>query len=148
MCWTRCIVTLSLGLGLATACGGPKVLVPPRLDLAPFQQVGLVTFTVENAEGSLGEFATQRFIDQIFDAQRGVEVLELGDAEQLMRELGTNQLDAAAMRRIAPPQGASPATCAFSPRRSKASAASVCHVFSAAGFEAGSPSRARSNPQI
>lgn len=101
----RAIGIASVWIGLGTACGGAKVLVPPRLDLAPYQRVGLVTFTVENAEGTLGEFATTRFTTQIFQAQRGVEVLELGDEERLLRELGTDQLDAAAMRAIGDEHG-------------------------------------------
>lgn len=105
MRWTRGIGIATLCIGLGSACGGARVLVPPRLDLTPYQRVGLVTFTVENAEGSLGEFATQRFASQIFEAQRGVEVLELGDQERLLRELGTDQLDAAAIRAIGDEHG-------------------------------------------
>ncbi len=105
MAWTRAVVAAVVCIGLGAACGGKRVLVPPRLDLAPFQRVGLVTFTVENAEGSLGEFATQRFTTQIFRAQRGVEVLELGDQERLLRELDVDQLDAAAIRAIGDEHG-------------------------------------------
>ena len=47
---------------VVSACGGGRrsVLVPPRLDLQPYGRLGLVTFTVENAKGSLHEFATER----------------------------------------------------------------------------------------
>ncbi len=69
------------------ACGGSRaparqrVLDPPRLDLKPYGQVGLVLFTVEGAKGSLNELATQRFSEYVLAAQPGVEVLELGAAD-------------------------------------------------------------------
>ncbi len=69
------------------ACGGSRaparqhVLDPPRLDLRPYGQVGLVLFTVEGAKGSLNELATQRFSEYLLAAQPGVEVLELGAAD-------------------------------------------------------------------
>ena len=47
------------------------VLVPPRLDLVPYGRVGLVTFTVENAKGTLHEFATRRFEEAVLQAQTG-----------------------------------------------------------------------------
>ena len=57
----RCgrMLTLVLAL-LAAGCGGAtRVLVPPRVDLRPYGKLGLVTFTVENAKGSLHEYATE-----------------------------------------------------------------------------------------
>src|SRR5256886_11870073 len=51
-----------LVLLVVSGCGGGRrsVLLPPRLDLQPYGRLGLVTFTVENAKGSLHEFATER----------------------------------------------------------------------------------------
>jgi len=71
-------------LALLTAgCAAHRVLVPPRLDLKPYGKLGLVTFTVENAKGSLQQFTTERFAEEVLAAQPGIEVLELGplDAE-------------------------------------------------------------------
>src|SRR2546425_7532326 len=70
---------------LAAACGGNKVLVPPRLDLRPYGKLGLVTFTVENAKGSLRQFATERFAEEMLAAQPGIEVLELGPLDSELR---------------------------------------------------------------
>lgn len=82
---------------LAAGCGGKRILVPPRLDLAPRAPVGLVTFTIENAQGSLHEFATQRFAEHVLDGQPGVELLELGEQPE--------RVDAAAARRLGEEQG-------------------------------------------
>ncbi|MDH5235064.1 MAG: hypothetical protein OEW77_08885 [Gemmatimonadota bacterium] len=82
------------------ACGGsrtPPVLLPPRVDLAPHNRIGLVLFTAEKAKGSLAALATQRFMEQLLRAQPGIEVLELGAI--------AGPIDAAAARRIGAEQG-------------------------------------------
>lgn len=83
------VVVLSL---LLSSCGSSRVLVPPRLDLRPYTRLGLVTFTVENARGSLHQFATEQFAEQVLSAQPGIEVLELGTMDTLLRRVGEKEL--------------------------------------------------------
>jgi hypothetical protein len=73
---------------LSAGCASKRVMVPPRLDLQPYGSVGLVTFTVENAKGSLHDFATQRFAEEVLAGQSGIELLELGNADSLVRRVG------------------------------------------------------------
>ncbi|HYT82140.1 MAG TPA: hypothetical protein VEK86_01725 [Gemmatimonadales bacterium] len=63
------------------ACGSHRVLVPPRLNLVPYGSVGLVTFTVEKAKGSLHEVATRRFEEYLLAAQTGIEVQHFAQAD-------------------------------------------------------------------
>ncbi len=98
-----CVAFLSLLAGVG--CGSKKVWVPPRLELAPIGRVGLVTFTIENAKGTLHEFATQRFAEQMLAAQTGFEVMELGESERLVEEVGASRLDGAAIRAIGDAHG-------------------------------------------
>lgn len=63
------------------ACASHRVLVPPRLNLVPYGSVGLVTFSVENAKGTLHEFATRRFEEYVLAAQSGIEVQEFSQAD-------------------------------------------------------------------
>ena len=70
------LVTLS-----GFACASHRILVPPRLNLVPYGSVGLVTFTMENAKGSLHEFATRRFEEYVLAAQTGIEVREFAQAD-------------------------------------------------------------------
>src|SRR2546426_9444844 len=91
---------------LAAGCGGNKVLVPPRLDLRPYGKLGLVTFTVENAKGSLHQFATERFAEEMLAAQPGIEVLELGPLD--------SDLDAARAQQLGKERGVA-AGCAGHP---------------------------------
>ena len=84
-----------LVLTATLSCGGarqPAIQVPPRLDLAPYGRLGLVTFTIENAKGSLHQFATERFAEDLLAAQPGTEVLELGSADTLLKRVGEQQL--------------------------------------------------------
>lgn len=91
--------TALLVLFAATGCG-PKVMVPPRLDLARYYEVGLVTFTMENGRGSLNQVATERFAAEVFAGQLGVGILELGEADRVLQQIGEVELDARAAQAI------------------------------------------------
>src|SRR5216117_2508188 len=77
---------------LGSGCGSHSVLVPPRLDLRPYPKLGLVTFTVENAKGSLHQYATERFAEEVLAAQPGIEVLELGPIDSELDAVRAQQL--------------------------------------------------------
>src|SRR2546426_8909000 len=70
------LVTLS-----GFACASHRILVAPRLNLVPYGSVGLVTFTMENAKGSLHEFATRRFEEDLLAAQTAIEVQDFAQAD-------------------------------------------------------------------
>lgn len=99
----RVPVTILL-LTALLACGGTKILVPPRLDLVPYERVALVTFTVDNAKGTLHEFATQRFAEEMLAAQ-SIEVLELGEMTWLLEETGRTRYGPAEARFIGEDHG-------------------------------------------
>lgn len=93
----------SLGLlvaALSAGCAGTRVLVPPRLDLQPHGSVGLVTFTVENAKGTLHDFATQRFAEEVLAGQSGIELLELGNLDSLVHGVGETQFGPASAQAL------------------------------------------------
>src|SRR5207244_8573891 len=77
----RLVTGVLLVIASGLACASHSVLVPPRLNLVPYGQIGLVTFTAENAKGSLHELDTRAFSDNILAAQTGIEVMELGGAD-------------------------------------------------------------------
>jgi hypothetical protein len=85
---------------LAAGGCGSMVMVPPRLDLVPYGEVGLVAFTMEGGRGSLNEVATERFVAEIFAGQLGVGVLELGAADQVLEDIGEPELNARAAQAI------------------------------------------------
>jgi hypothetical protein len=83
------------------SCGSRVlVLVPPEIDLLPYERVGLISFSVENAKGQLDEMATQRFLQEITRFQRGVQVIELGPLDEVLGKIIKTSLDQEAMRAI------------------------------------------------
>lgn len=82
----RIIVWFFLILSLF-GCGGSRrparqrVLLPPTLNLVPHRNVGLFVFSVENAKGTLHEFATRRFEEYVLAAQSGIEMREFTSAD-------------------------------------------------------------------
>jgi len=81
---------------LSLACGGHRqahvaVLDPPRFDLKGYGKLALMTFTVENARGSLHALSTQKFAEWTLAAQPGIEILELGPADTVMSRVGERE---------------------------------------------------------
>src|SRR2546422_2099536 len=68
-------------------CGGSRrplrqrVLLPPTLNLVPHHNIGLFEFSVENAKGTLHQFATHRFEEYVLAAQSGIEMREFTSAD-------------------------------------------------------------------
>jgi hypothetical protein len=94
----KIIVKFSLFL-LFIACGR-YAWFPPEVDIPPEQKIGLIQFDVKNAEGDLGVFATDRFLEEIIQAQRGARLLELGTLEEVLADLGADRLDTDVIRKI------------------------------------------------
>jgi len=89
---TRFAAMSALLLALVVCgCSSHRVLVPPRLDLRQYGRIGLITFSAENAKGSLPQYATDRFSEEILAAQPGIEVLELGSADTLLARVGEKE---------------------------------------------------------
>ena len=72
---------------------GPVVLVPPEIDLIPFEKVGLISFSLENAKGRIDEITTQRFLQEITFHQRGVQVIELGTIGNVLAEIDKSDIN-------------------------------------------------------
>ena len=58
-----------------------RVLLPPTLNLVPHHNIGLFQFSVENAKGTLHEFATRRFEEYVLAAQNGIEMRDYAQAD-------------------------------------------------------------------
>ncbi|HLB38803.1 MAG TPA: hypothetical protein VJL31_19700 [Gemmatimonadales bacterium] len=102
---TRSASLAVLLAALSAGCASKRIMVPPRLDLQPHGSVGLVTFTVENAKGQLHDFATQRFAEEVLAAQSGIELLELGNADSLVRRVGETSFGPASAQALGEQRG-------------------------------------------
>lgn len=79
---------------------GPRVMLPPEIDLTPYERVGLISFSIENAEGHLDKIATQRFLQEITWFQKGVQVIELGTLDEVLGKVKAKTLDQDAVKVI------------------------------------------------
>jgi len=92
-------IGLVLVVIIYTGCG-PMVLEPPLVDLFSMEKIGLIAFNLEEAEGNLGQMATQRFLQEIQWAQRGVQVVELGTEEEVLASIEQERLGPEAAKAI------------------------------------------------
>ncbi len=84
---------------LSIACGR-YAWFPPEVNIPPEQKIGLIQFSVKNAEGGLDALATDRFLEEVIQAQRGARLLELGTLQEVLADVGAEKLDAKAIREV------------------------------------------------
>lgn len=83
--WT-CVLAVCGTLALS-ACASKYAQVPPRLDLHRHGRIALVTFGAAAEYRALSALATQRFAEAALAGQPGVELLELTDADSVIKAL-------------------------------------------------------------
>jgi hypothetical protein len=81
---------------LLIACG-PRVLVPPRVELKPWGNLGMIRLE-SNAKGTLPEYTSQRLLRSIQEAQPGTPVVELGTMSHVLGAIGRSDLDLEAIK--------------------------------------------------
>jgi hypothetical protein len=86
---------------VALGCAHKKIVVeiPPRIDLQPYQTIGIMEMS-SNSTDALNQLATQRFISEIQGAQPQVRFLELGAQEHVLRAVGRDRLDPDALKAL------------------------------------------------
>ena len=100
-----CLLTV-----FALSCGAKtrQVLDPPNVDLRQHGRLALMTFTIENAKGSLHTLATARFSEAVLGAQPGIEILELGPYDTLVARAGETEFGPKSAKRVADSHGGVP----------------------------------------
>lgn len=84
--WSLPLCAILLGSG----CSAKYAQLPPRVDLAPYGRIALVTFSAEDSYSELSALATQRFAEAVLAGQPGIELLELGVADSSLAALASN----------------------------------------------------------
>jgi len=79
---------------------GTAVLVPPEIDLMRYERIGLISFSIKNAEGKFDEIATKRFLQDITRFQKGVKVIELGTLDEVLGQINKTILNQEAVKAI------------------------------------------------
>ena len=88
-----------LALTALPGCG-PKVMVPPNVDLGVFESIALIDFT-SNAEGNLADYATQKFLEIVTASQPEARLIEVGTEEEVLARVGAERIDLEAVKAIA-----------------------------------------------
>ncbi len=93
------LVALAASCVVLQACGGERVLVPPRVDLSGFDRIGIIAISVEE-DSALEGLTTQKLMQSIQSAQPGTPILELGPQAEVLAAVGHERLNADAIRAV------------------------------------------------
>jgi hypothetical protein len=94
------VAVLAISIFILAGCSHTeKILIPPKMDLRPYGTVGIIEFST-NAASDLKQTATQEYIQTVQTAQPGVRILELGGKDRVLKKVGQEELDPAAIRAI------------------------------------------------
>lgn len=85
------IVTAIVITTLCVVACGPRIMVPPRIDLTRHEIVGIIEFECEDPD--LGEYITEEFIQLARKDQGTARIIELGTRKELLRSLDRGYLD-------------------------------------------------------
>lgn len=85
------------GALLLSACSAKYARVPPRMDLAPYGRVAIVTFAADQqSNAAMSALATQRFAETLLGGQPGVELLEIDPSDSTIRAIPAHDAPALA----------------------------------------------------
>ena len=66
---------------------------PPKMDLKPYNQIGVVSFNLENASGNIGDLVASKLIRVIKKSQRKAHLIKLGSSNRVQKRIGKSELD-------------------------------------------------------
>lgn len=86
------LTTILTLMTLAAGCGAKHQVVqlPPRIDLRAHETIGVVQFD-SDADGSLAEVATRRFVESARRDQGLVRTVALGPGDRALSDLGSDR---------------------------------------------------------
>ena len=96
MRWIPVLVVAAL---LALVACGPKVMLPPKVNLRDYEVIGIIQFESTN-EGGIGSYATREFMEAARRDQGMVRIVELGTEADLLAEVNRPWLDQTAFKQI------------------------------------------------
>jgi hypothetical protein len=77
-----------LGIILVGGCAR----IPPKVDLKPYNQIGVVHFELENARGNIGDLVASKLIRVIKKSQRKANLIKLGSPKEIQQRIGKSEL--------------------------------------------------------
>ena len=102
---SQSLLAVIMGCAILAGCASNtrtvRIAVPPRVNLAAYHTVGLVTFTASaDTSAELERVATQRFLQEIQAAQPGTRVVELGREADVLASVHANGWDAQSLHAV------------------------------------------------
>ena len=85
-------------LFLIRGCG-PKVQVPPIIELNQFEGIGLLTFRA-NVKGKLRDFVTDEFYKFVAESQKGTRIILIGQEKITLESLTSDLMNTKAVKDI------------------------------------------------
>ena len=86
--------------------GCARVYVPPKVDLKPFERIGIIEFTCSE-EGKLGLAATRAFIQKVTTDQTDIGIIELGTEADILSGTGKTRVGPDELKELAKKYGVS-----------------------------------------
>ncbi len=95
----RRIMSVITALAAAVLGCGPKTLIPPRIDLAQHEIIGVIEFKF-SSKGELGFLATKKFIEAARRDQGLVRMIELESEAEILKKAGREYLNEAVFKTL------------------------------------------------
>ncbi len=73
---------------------------PPKIDLRPYKQIGVISFRLEDAAGNIDTVVTSKFIAAVNKAQRKSHLLRIGNWDRVQKRIEKSELNAEAAQAI------------------------------------------------
>lgn len=93
--WMTAVLILAAGF----ACSSKKVMVPPSIDLADHEVLGIIDFR-SSSKGDLANFTTRKFLEAARRDQGMVRVVRLGSEREILAAIGKPQLNQEAFKTL------------------------------------------------
>lgn len=94
------LVMTIIAVLITTALGcGPKVMIPPRIDLKQHEVIGIIEFRF-SSEGKLGTLATRKFTEAARRDQGMVRIVGLGSETEILKTVGYTRFGQAAFKAL------------------------------------------------
>ncbi|HIE27802.1 TPA: hypothetical protein EYP66_10985 [Candidatus Poribacteria bacterium] len=93
----RFIILKAISISGLIFFGGCMARIPPKVDLKPYNQIGVISFNLENARGNIGHLVTSKFIMAINKSQRKANLIKIGSFKQVRKRIGKSELDVKAV---------------------------------------------------
>ena len=94
------LIVILLATGCSSSTRTVRVAVPPRVNLAAYPVVGLITFSSTASGADLDRVSTEKFMQAVQCAQPGTRIVELGTEQQVLASVNRNSFDPATLRAI------------------------------------------------